>query len=73
MRIFRRYVVDAVVAIGMLALITTAVGITARAGSSSRCVAYTCSSDSDCNSGCPGCLFTVDDATGQCPGSIVGW
>jgi len=31
MRIFRRYAVDAVVAVGMLTLITTAVGITARA------------------------------------------
>jgi hypothetical protein len=67
MRIIRRYVVDAALAIGILTLITTAVGITARAGSGQGCVAYICSGDDGCDTNCH-CQFTVG-AVGQCAGA----
>jgi len=66
MRIIRRYAVDTVVAIGILTLVTTAVGVTARAGSPQDCVAYVCSGDDGCDTNCH-CLFVVE-AVGSCAG-----
>lgn len=66
MGIIRRYFVDAALAVGILTLIATAVGTTARAGNGSGCIAYTCSNDDGCQTNCH-CQFVVD-AVGQCVG-----
>lgn len=66
MKIIRRYVVDAVVAIGMLALLTAVAGLKVRADG---CSGGSCQKDSDCtpNPGCA-CQFDVDGINGICVG-----
>lgn len=61
----KKYVVDGVLAIGMLALLASALEITAAAGVPGAC-GSTCKTNDNCTGSCTFCSFDVDDVSGTC-------
>ena len=65
MKKIRIYITRVAMCVATLAAITVGFEIAASAGTP-ICIAWNCQHSSDCDSGCPGCVFVADLAEGTC-------